>query len=135
LSAASYEAARLLCAEAPNGGAEITVTPSGQLQISIRTSVNGAVDRQAVSHSVAALANALQRISIEDSSDSLLVTLSVRVPLDSTRPVQAFHPAAIVEFDGSGTAGELVEENARLRRAVGICRAGRLASVLKAAPG
>ena len=118
LSAASYEAARLLCAEAPNGGAEITVTPSGQLQISIRTSVNGAVDRQAVSHSVAALANALQRISIEDSSDSLLVTLSVRVPLDSTRPVQAFHPAAIVEFDGSGTAGELVEENARLRRAV-----------------
>jgi len=55
LSAASYEAARLLFAEAQNAGAEINVTPSGELEISIRTGLNAA-HREAVGRSVEALA-------------------------------------------------------------------------------
>ena len=119
LSAASYEAARLLIAEAQNGGAEITVSSSGELQIHIRIGVNGTVDRQAVSRSVAALANVLHRVSVDDSPDSILVTLSAHVPADSLRPVEPFHPREVIESEGSGPPDqELLEENTRLRRAL-----------------
>jgi len=119
LSAASYEAARLLFAEAQNAGAEITVTPSGELQISIRTGLDVAVDRSAMSRSVAALTNVLHRVSVQDSPDSLLVTLSARVPLDSLSGARALPPAAVIEPDGAVPAEqELVEENVRLRRAL-----------------
>jgi PAS domain S-box-containing protein len=119
LSAASYEAARLLFAEAQNAGAEITVTPSGELQISIRTGFDVAVDRSAMSRSVAALTNVLHRVSVQDSPGSLLVTLSARVPLDSLSGARALPPAAVIEPDGAVPAEqELVEENVRLRRAL-----------------
>jgi PAS domain S-box-containing protein len=120
LSAASYEAARLLFAEAQNGGAEITLSASGELQISIRIGVNGTVDHQAVSRAVAALANVLHRVSVEDSPDSMLVTLAARVPAgDSLRRVEAIHTPDVVDAEGSGPADlELLEENTRLRRAL-----------------
>jgi PAS domain S-box-containing protein len=119
LCAASYEAARLLFAEGQNAGAEITVTEAGELQISIHTGLSAAVDRQAVGRSVCALATVLHRVSVQDSADSLLVTLSARMPLDGTRDVGGLRPVTTVETDGTAPAEqELVEENVSLRRAL-----------------
>jgi len=117
LSAASYEAARLLFAEAQNAGAEINVTPSGDLQISIRTGLNGA-HREALGRAVAALTTVLHQVSVQDSADSVLVTLSAHVPLDAARAVSVLHPAAVAEPETTPPAEELVEENARLRRSL-----------------
>lgn len=119
MSAASYEAARLLYSEAENAGAEISVTPSGELQISITTGLNGTADRQATGQAISALATVLHRVSVEDVADSLLVTLSARVPVDPERAGHILHAAPFVETDGTGqTEQELVEENVRLRRAL-----------------
>jgi PAS domain S-box-containing protein len=117
LSAASYEAARLLFSEAQNGGAEITVTPSGELQIVIRTGLNGGADRQAVGRSVSALGTVLHHVSVQDLTDSLLVTLSARVPINGrVQSDRVLHPVPVEESDAAGQ--ELVEENVKLRRAL-----------------
>ena len=119
LSAASYEAARLLFSETQNAGAEISITPSGELQIVIQTGLNGGADRQAVGRSVTALGTVLHRVSVQDLTDSLLVTLSARVPFDGIRRERVLRPVPIEEFEGTGLAEqELVEENIRLRRAL-----------------
>ena len=118
LSAASYEAARLLFSEAQNGGAEISITPAGELQIIIKTGLNGA-DRQAVGRSVSALETVLHRVSIQDLADSLMVTLSARVPFDRVRSERVPRPPPIEDPEDTATAEqELVEENVRLRRAL-----------------
>ena len=87
----------MLFAEAQNAGAEINVTPSGELQISIRTGLNGGATGEAVGRAVAALATVLHQVSVQDSADSVLVTLSAHVPLDAARAVSVLHPAAVVE--------------------------------------
>jgi PAS domain S-box-containing protein len=119
LSAASYEAARLLFSEAQNAGAEINVTPSGELQIIIRTGLNGGADRQAVGRSVSALGTVLHRVLVQDSADSLLVTLSAQVPFDAVRKDRVSRPPPIDDAEPTGQPEqELVEENVRLRRAL-----------------
>src|SRR5262249_37272477 len=92
LSAASYEAARLLFAQAQNADAEISLTPPGELQVSIRTGLSAAADRQAVGRSVSALATVLHHVSVEDSGDALLVTLSASVPFDAARAAGVLRP-------------------------------------------
>jgi PAS domain S-box-containing protein len=119
LSAASYEAARLLFSEAQHAGAEISVTPSGELQIIIRTGLNGGADRQAVGRSVSALGTVLHRVLVQDSADSLLVTLSAQVPFDAIRKDRVLRPIPIDDAEPTGQPEqELVEENVRLRRAL-----------------
>ncbi len=120
LSAASYEAARLLFSEAQNAGAEISVTHSGELQIVIQTGLNGGADRQAVGRSLSALGTVLQHVSVEDLADSLLVTLSARVPLNGrARSDRVLRPVPVEESEATGQAEqELVEENVKLRRAL-----------------
>ena len=119
LSAASYEAARLLFSEAQNAGAEISVNPSGELQITIRTGLNGGADRQAVGRAVSALGTVLHRVLVQDSPDSLLVTLAAQVPFDAIRKDRVSRPPPIDDSEPTGQAEqELVEENVKLRRAL-----------------
>src|SRR4029450_4014521 len=62
LSAASYEAARLLFGESQGADAEILVTPSGELQVGIRIETVPSDDRQALERTVSSLANGLCRV-------------------------------------------------------------------------
>ncbi len=57
--------------------------------------LTSAVDRSAMSRSVAALANVLHRVSVQDSPDSLLVTLSARVPCDALGGALTLAPTAV----------------------------------------
>jgi PAS domain S-box-containing protein len=113
LSAASYEAARLLLSELADASADISVTPAGDFQVSIRIGAMDGDARQSVGRSVSALASVLHRVSIQDQSDALLVTLSARLPFDDGRALKILRPPANAEGE---TAPELVEENVRLRR-------------------
>src|SRR3954469_19767175 len=64
LSAASYEAARLLFGETQDALAEISVTPSSDLQVAIRISPLPFEQRQSVGRSVSALGSVLHRVSL-----------------------------------------------------------------------
>ena len=114
MSAASYEAARLLFSEAAAATADIGVTPLGDFQVIIRIEAMDGDARQSVGRSVSALAGVLHRVSIQDQSDALLVTLSARLPFDDGRALKMARPPADTESDG--VESELVEENVRLRR-------------------
>ncbi len=116
LSAASYEAARLLFGESQHADAEISVTASGELQISVRIDTVSSDDRQSVGRSVSALASVLHRVAVHDSNGSLLVTLSARVPCNDGRALRLVPAPAAAEPDASSP--ELVEENVKLRRAL-----------------
>ncbi len=115
LSAAAYEAARLLFSETADATADISVTPAGDFQIVIRIGAMDGEARQSVGRSVAALASVLHRVSIQDQSEALLVTLSARLPFDEGRALRT-RPPAVSESDEAGQSAELVEENVRLRR-------------------
>jgi len=111
LSAASYEAARLLFSETSDATADIGVSSSGDFQVDIQIAPIDGDARQAVGRSVSALASVLHRVSIQDQPDALVVTLSARMPFDEARALKIPQPASA---EGAGT--ELVEENVRLRR-------------------
>ena len=114
LSAASYEAARLLFDETETADAEISVTPSGELQISVRINAVPHEERQSVGRSLSSLASVLHRVAVQDANDSLLVTLSARLPCNDARALRLVRPP--VEPDA--ISPELVEENVKLRRAL-----------------
>jgi len=119
LSAASYEAARLVLGETHEAFAEISVTPATELQIAIRVSPLTPEDRQSVGRSVSALASVLHRVSVHDSADSLLVTLTADLPSDHRRTLELIRPLPEPEPEpASPPIPELVEENVKLRRAV-----------------
>ena len=118
LSAASYEAARLLLGETDHAEAEISVTTSGELHISIRINAVLPDHQQSVSLSISALASTLHRVAIDDVGGSLLVTLAAPLPADdghSLRPVQS---AETEPGTTDAVVPELVEENIKLRRAL-----------------
>ena len=115
LSAASYEAARLLFGETEGAEAEISLTPSSELQISIRIEALSADDRQSVGRSVSALTSVLHRVAVHDSDQSLLVTLTASLPCASGRTLSFVRPAA-AEPEADQVVPELVEENVKLRR-------------------
>jgi PAS domain S-box-containing protein len=118
LSAASYEAGRLLFGETQDARAEIVLTPSGELQVAIRIHAVAAAERQSVGRSVSALASGLHRVSVQDSADSLVVTLTARLPCDESRAAR-MHPALEAEEEEPPSlVPELVEENVKLRRAL-----------------
>jgi signal transduction histidine kinase len=119
LSAASYEAARLLLGETEHADAEISVTTSGELHISIRIKAVLPDHQRSVSLSISALASALHRVAIDDVGDSLLVTLAAPLPADDG------HSLRLVQRSAEGEPGttdpvvpELVEENVKLRGAL-----------------
>jgi PAS domain S-box-containing protein len=116
LSAASYEAARLLFGESENADAEIVVTPSGELQVSVRIDPVSPEERESVGRSVSALASVLHRVAVQDADHSLLVTLTARLPCNDA---EAFRPVRpLVEAEPDPATPELVEENVKLRRAL-----------------
>ena len=117
LSAASYEAARLLFGETEGAEAAISLTPSGELQISIRIDALSADDRQSVGRSVSALTSVLHRIAVHDSDHSLLVTVTASLPCPPGRTLSLVPPAA-AEPEADQAVPELVEENVKLRRAL-----------------
>jgi PAS domain S-box-containing protein len=116
LSAASYEAARLLFGESQHADAEISVTPSGELQVSVRIDTVSSDDRQSVGRSMSSLASVLHRVTVQDSDASLLVTLTARLPCNDPHPLRLVRPP--VEAEPDNTSPELVEENVKLRRAL-----------------
>ena len=117
LSAASYEAARLLFGETQQAVAEISVTGAGELQVGIQTAAISPDKRQSVGRSVSGLASVLHRVSLHDSGDSLLVTLTAQMPSNNGNALR-FVPSP-VEPEPEVTSPiplELVEENVKLRR-------------------
>ena len=118
LSAASYEAARLLFGETQDARAEISLTPSGELQVAIRIQAVAPAERQSVGRSVSALASALHRVSLQDSADSLIVTLTARVPCVESRSLRVQPEAEAEAHAPESVVPELVEENVKLRRAL-----------------
>jgi signal transduction histidine kinase len=119
LSAASYEAARLLLGETEDALAEISLTPSTELQVAIRISALTSEERQAIGRSVLPLGSVLHRVSFHDSADSLLVTLTAGLPANERRAPELVERAPEPEPEGaSPPIPELVEENVKLRRAM-----------------
>jgi len=118
LSSASYEAARLLFGETQDARAEISLTPSGELQVGIRIQAVASAERQSVGRSVSALASGLHRISVEDSADSLIVTLTARVPCGENRSLRVQPELEAEPHASEAVVPELVEENVKLRRAL-----------------
>jgi signal transduction histidine kinase len=118
LSAASYEAAHLLFRETEAADAEISVTPSGELQISIRTGAVPPDDHPSVSRSIAALASALHRVAVHDADQWLLVTLTASLPCPGSRTLSLVRSPVETQPDSSPAVPELVEENVKLRRAL-----------------
>src|SRR6185503_14477738 len=116
LSAASYEAGRLLFGETHGAEAQIAVTPSGELQISIRIDALSADDRESVSRAVSALASGLHRVTVHDSDDSLLVTLTASLPCAAGRALNLVRNSVQAEPEVNPGVPELVEENVKLRR-------------------
>jgi len=97
--------------------AEIAVTPSGDLQVSIRVPLVNVAERQRVERSIAARRTAVPRVSLQDRRDSLVVTLAT--PLFSEHAPAVQPPeAALADPAAAITGAELVEENVRLRRAL-----------------
>jgi len=118
LSAASYEAAHLLFRETEAADAEISVTPSGELQISIRTGAVPPDDHPSVSRSLSALASALHRVAVHDADQWLLVTLTASLPCPGSRTLSLVRSPVETQPDSSPAVPELVEENVKLRRAL-----------------
>jgi len=119
LSAASYEAARLLLGETKDALAEISVTPASDLQVAIRIGALPSEERQSVGRSVSALGSVLHRVSLQDSADSLLVTLCAGLPSHDRGALELVRPPIEPESESaSPPIPELVEENVKLRRAV-----------------
>jgi PAS domain S-box-containing protein len=116
LSAASYEAARLLFGETRGAEAEISLTASGELQIGIRIDAVSGDERQSVGCAVSALASMLHPVALHDSDDSLLVTLTARLPCQTGKVLSFVRPPVAAEPAGDPAVPELVEENVRLRR-------------------
>ena len=117
LSAASYEAARLLFGETRGAEAEISLTPSGELlQVGIRIDAVSADERQSIGHSVSALASGLHPVALQDSSDSLLVTLTARLPCQTGKVLSFVRRPVAAEAEVDPAVPELVEENVKLRR-------------------
>jgi PAS domain S-box-containing protein len=113
LSAASYEAARLLFGESQRADAEILVTPTGELQVGIRVQTLPLDERQSLERAVSSLATGLCRVTVH-SGDFLLVTLTSHLlPTDA-------HALTIVrrspEVAAEGASPDIVEENVKLRR-------------------
>src|SRR5204863_6653225 len=104
LSAASYEAARLLFRENQETAAEIAVTPSGELQISIRTTAIASEERQSVGRSVSALGSMLHRVAVHASADSLLVTLTAGLPANDGAAPHLVPPPIEAESEGGSPA-------------------------------
>jgi PAS domain S-box-containing protein len=117
LSAASYEAARLLLGENADGSAEISVTGAGELQVSVRISAVEPEERQSLGHSVSALASLLHRVSVQDSGNSLLVTLTAPASCHDRHSLHLVRQTTEAEAEADGVP-ELVEENVKLRRAL-----------------
>lgn len=118
LSAASYEAARLLLAEAREASAEIVVIPPGELHISIHGRAVPAEKRDAVARSISALASVLHRVAVGESADALVVALTARLPASDGHALRLVRRRADAEPELSSAVPELVEENVRLRRAL-----------------
>jgi len=118
LSAASYEAAHLLFRETEAADAEISVTPSGELQISIRTGAVPPDDHPSVSRSISALASALHRVAVHDADQWLLVTLTASLPCPGSPTLSLVRSPVETQPDSSPAVPELVEENVKLRRAL-----------------
>jgi hypothetical protein len=116
LSAASYEAARLLFGETQGAGAEIAVTPSGALQISIRIDALSADERQSVGRSVSALSSLLHRVAVHDAA-------SPSCDIDGVLACPANRTLSLVRNSVDAEPKPIqrcptVEENAKLRRAL-----------------
>ena len=118
LSVASFEAARLLCGHSEAADAEISVTPAGELQISIRVAAVPPDKRQAVGRSVSALASALHRVAVEEAGEALLVTLTARLPTRDRHSLRAVRRTNEVEPEVVSPVPELVDENIKLRAAL-----------------
>jgi PAS domain S-box-containing protein len=118
LSAASYEAARLLLGETEHADAEISITTSGELHISIRINAVLPDHQQSVSLSISALASTLHRVAIDDVGGSLLVTLAAPLPAADGHSLRPVESAEAEPGTTDAVVPELVEENIKLRRAL-----------------
>jgi signal transduction histidine kinase len=117
--AAAYEAARTVGVDAGGAGAEIAVTASGDLQVSIRVPTMSATERQRVERSITALRTSVPRVSLKDAGDSLLVTLATALPSEPAVAVRLQPEKVMVDPAASALTGsEVIEENVRLRRAL-----------------
>jgi signal transduction histidine kinase len=121
LSAATYEAGRLLIQSNESGTADLSIGATGQLEVTIR------VDNSAhnplppgLSESLSRLSAVVTRVSIEHIEGSIAVTLATSLPAGG--PHQRPAPLRVVDAPlrpGAETTDVgLVEENIRLRRAI-----------------
>jgi signal transduction histidine kinase len=121
LSAATYEAARLLFECGDTGTAEISIGASTGLEIAVRVANGGDDGRLAgLSDSLARLSAVVDRVSIEHQDGFTTVILTAAVP--ASGPLQRPTPIHIAEPSGSpvATSAEtgLLEENIRLQQAI-----------------
>ena len=117
-SAAAYEAARAVAVVAAGAGAEIAVTASGDLQVSIRVPTVSDAERQRVERSISALRTSVPRVQMKDAGDSLLVTLATPLPSEPGGTVQPAPEKGTENPAFALTGSEVIEENVRLRRAL-----------------
>jgi signal transduction histidine kinase len=121
LSAATYEAGRLLFQSNPSGTADISIGGTGDLEVAIRVgnSAHGPLP-SGLADSLSRLSAVVDRVSIEHNEGSIAVTLVTSLP--ARGPLQRPSPLRVVDApDPPGAATidtGLIEENVRLRRAI-----------------
>jgi PAS domain S-box-containing protein len=116
LSAASYEAARLLLSKAGTADAAIVVSPASELQVVVSASTAEAAQlTDSLAQPLAALQAAVERVSLQHIGSAVAVTLAASIPVRAgavrTAPATAdsWHPLPAASADAA-------DENARLRQ-------------------
>ena len=120
LSAAIYEAGRLLFGHAESGSADMSIGPSGDLEIAIRIDQpTGQPLPAELSESLTRLEAVVDRVSIDHDNGAATVTLAMALPAAGPRRPATLRPVDRADVSiPSAAHTDLVEENIRLRREV-----------------
>ena len=119
LSAATYEAARLLFHSAESGTANLAIGASTDLEITIHVSSTGNDPQPGLAVSLERLKPVVDRFSIEHDNGAIAVTLATALPANGPArpaPLRAADPTEPRTPESSEAS--LVDENVRLRRAL-----------------
>jgi PAS domain S-box-containing protein len=122
LSAAVYEAARLLFARAGRGEADIAIDPGADLRVTVRVkTAEGIAAGDALTGQLRALAAAVDRMSIDESHGWLTVTLADAVPAADAPPLLSGHvadsgPDPIAESESRNV--DPADDSSRMRRTI-----------------
>ena len=118
LSAATYEAARLLFHSAESGTANLAIGASTDLEVTIHVSSAGHEPQPGLAVALERLKSVVDRFSIEHNDGALGITLAAALPANGPPRHTPLRAVERTESPAESSEASLVEENVRLRRAL-----------------